>query len=231
MYTFGPIAALIDVLSAILAVLTDLLTPFSGAFAAGLAVIALTVAVRVLLLPLGVAQVRAEKQRARLAPRLAEITQRHGKNPERLIAEQRKIYSDAGTGPMAGCLPGLAQVPIMIALYGLFIGVVPGTEALLRHTFAGVELGATLAGGSFAPVFAVMLIVLAAVAWASRRYVMLPTMQAGPSQPPMLGALSYMQFFTVLVAVFVPLAAGLYLCASTAWALGEKLVLRRLIPD
>ncbi|MBR8741669.1 membrane protein insertase YidC [Nocardiopsis sp. MG754419] len=231
MYTFGPIAAVIDVLATILAVLTDLLTPFTGALAAGLAVIVLTMAVRVLLLPLGVAQTRAEKQRARLAPRLAAITERHRKNPERMVAEQRKVYAEAGTSPLAGCLPGLAQIPLVIALYGVFIGVAPGTEALLERPFAGVALGDTVVGGTFAPVFVVMLVVLAVVAWANRRYVVLPTMRAAPSGPPMIAALSYMQFVTVVVALFVPLAAGLYLCASTAWALGEKLVLRRLIPD
>src|SRR6478735_7860915 len=108
-------------LSAVLAALTTTLTPLAGALAAGLAIVGLTVAVRLLLLPLGVAQVRAEKQRARIAPRLAEITKRHGKNPERMLAEQRRVYTEAGTSPLAGCLPGLVQIPLVVALYGLFI--------------------------------------------------------------------------------------------------------------
>ena len=40
-----------------------------------------------------------------------------------------------------------------------------------------------------------------------------------------------MQFTTVVIAAFVPLAAGIYLFASTAWALAEKVVLRRVLPD
>lgn len=235
MYTLGPIAAAINLLSAILAVLTGMLTPLTGALAAGLAVVGLTAAVRLLLLPLGVAQVRAEKQRARIAPQLAEISKRHGKNPERMVAEQRKVYTEAGTSPLAGCLPGLVQIPLVIALYGLFIGAGPGEEPLLAHTFAGVELGATLAasaeGALVSPVFAALLLLLALVAWANRRYVVLPMMKDNPAQPPMLGALSYLQFVTVVVAAFVPLAAGIYLLASTAWALAEKVVLRRIIPD
>ncbi|GAB3711991.1 YidC/Oxa1 family membrane protein insertase [Nocardiopsis oceani] len=235
MYTLGPIAAAINLLSSILAALTGMLTPLTGALAAGLAVLALTVVVRIVLLPLGVAQVRAEKQRARIAPRLAEISKRHQKNPERMVAEQRKAYAEAGTSPLAGCLPGLAQIPLVIALYGLFIGAGPVEEPLLGHTFGGVELGSTLVASAegllVAPVFAALLATLAAVAWANRRYVVLPMMKETPGQPPMLGMLSYMQFATVVVAAFVPLAAGLYLCASTAWALGEKVVLRRILPD
>lgn len=235
MYTLGPIAAVINLLSAILAALTGMLTPLTGALAAGVAVIGLTVAVRLLLLPLGVAQVRAEKQRARIAPRLAEITKRHGKNPERVVAEQRKVYAEAGTSPLAGCLPGLVQIPLVVALYGLFIGAGPGEEPLLAHTFGGIELGSTLAASAegllVSPVFAALLLLLALVAWASRRYVLLPMMKDSPAQPPMLGALSYLQFMTVIIAAVVPLAAGIYLFASTTWALAEKVVLRRILPD
>ncbi len=235
MYTLGPIAAAINLLSAVLAALTDLLTPLTGALAAGLAVVGLTMAVRLLLLPLGVAQVRAEKQRARIAPKLAKISERHGRNPERMLAEQRKVYAEAGTSPLAGCLPGLVQVPLIIALYGLFIGAGPGEEPLLAHTFGGIELGATLVAGAdgvlFSPVFPALLLLLTLVAWANRRYVVLPMMEANPGQPPMLGMLSYLQFMTVVIAAFVPLAAGIYLFASTTWALAEKVALRRVLPD
>lgn len=239
MYSLGPIAAAMTLLSTVLSALTSLLTPLTGGLATGLAVVALTVAVRLLLVPLGVVQVRAEKARARLAPRLAEITARHREDPERLVAEQRRVYAEAGTSPLAGCLPSLAQIPVMIALYGVFIGAGSGEEAMLAHTFGGVELGETLLGGaggaSAAPVFAALLALIALVAWANRRYLMLPMMRAGaeanPGQPQLPGLLTYMQFTTVAVAAFVPLAGGLYLLTSGAWALGERLLLRRVVPD
>lgn len=238
MYSFGPIAAAISLLSAVLAAFTTALTPLAGEPAAGIAVVLLTICVRVLLIPVGVSQVRAEKARARIAPRLAEIGARHGKNPEKLVAEQRKAYAEAGTSPLAGCLPALAQMPVVIALYGLFVGAGSGDEALLAHSFGGVELGATLVGTAegalVEPVFAVLLVLLTAVAWATRRYVMLPTMRANAEATPqspvqMPGFLTYMHFATVVIAAFVPLAAGLYLLVSTAWALGERLTLRRVL--
>ncbi|PDP85869.1 insertase [Glycomyces fuscus] len=236
MYSLGPIAAAMTLLSTVLAALTSLLAPLTGGLAAGLAVVALTVAVRLLLVPLGVVQVRAEKARARLAPQLAEVTARHREDPERLVAEQRRVYAEAGTSPLAGCLPSLAQIPVMIALYGVFIGAGSGGQALLAHTFGGVELGATMLGGAgVAPVFVALLALIALVAWANRRYLMLPGMRAGaeaaPGQPRLPEALTYIQFTTVAVAAFVPLAGGLYLLTSSAWALGERLLLRRVIPD
>lgn len=238
MYDFGPISAAMTLLSTTLSAFTSLLTPLAGGGAAGLAVILLTVAVRLLLVPLGVIQVRAEKSRARIAPLLAKVATEHKGDPERLVAEQRRIYTEAGTSPLAGCLPALAQIPLMISLYGVFIGAGDAEEPMLAHTFAGVELGATMTVGAegpvVAPVFAVLLGLIALVAWANRRYLVLPTMRANaaatPNQPQ-LGFLSHIQFVTVVVAAFVPLAAGLYLLASSAWALGERLLLRRVIPD
>ena len=240
MYNFGPIAATINLLSVVLTAFATVLTPLAGEQAAGIAVILLTVCVRVLLIPVGVSQVRAEKARARIAPRLAEIGTRYRKNPEKLVAEQRKVYAEAGTSPLAGCLPALVQMPVVIALYGLFIGAGGGEESLLAHSFGGVELGATMVGTVegvlVTPIFAVLLVLLVAVAWATRRHVVLPTMRVNaetnprsPVQTP--GVLTYMPFATVVIATFVPLAAGLYLLVSTAWALGERLTLRRFLPD
>ncbi|WP_017600535.1 YidC/Oxa1 family membrane protein insertase [Nocardiopsis lucentensis] len=235
MYGFGPIAAAVSLLSAVLAALTSFLTPLAGGFAAGAAVVVLTMLVRLLLVPLGVAQVRAEKARARIAPRLAELTARHKNDPTRLVEEQRKVFAEAGTSPLAGCLPGLAQAPVLIAVYGLFTGAAVADEPLLEHTFAGVELGSTLGASAdgflVAPVFAVLLVLLAALAWASRRYLVLPSMAATPSgRPPVAAALSWIGFLPVVIAAFVPLAAGLYLVTTTAWTLGERLLLRRLLP-
>ncbi|WP_285733142.1 membrane protein insertase YidC [Nocardiopsis sp. ATB16-24] len=238
MYDFGPISAAMTLLSTTLSTFTSLLTPLVGGGAAGIAVLLLTVVVRLLLVPLGVIQVRAEKSRARIAPLLAEIAAKHKGNPEKLVAEQRRIYTEAGTSPLAGCLPALAQIPLMISLYGVFVGAGDAEEPMLAHTFAGVELGATMLAGAdgpvVAPVFAVVLSLIALVAWANRRYLMLPTMRANAvADPhrPQFAFLSHVQFVTVVVAAFVPLAAGLYLLASSAWALGERLLLRRVIPD
>ncbi|GAB2513154.1 YidC/Oxa1 family membrane protein insertase [Nocardiopsis aegyptia] len=239
MYSFGPIAAAMSLLSTILSGLAAWLTPLTAGLSFGLAVVLLTVVVRLVLVPLGVAQVRAEKARARIAPRLAAITAEHRNDPQRLVAEQRKAYEEAGTSPLAGCMPALLQMPVVIALYGVFIGAGGVDEPLLTHTFAGVELGATMLGGAegllVAPVFAVLVGLIALVAWANRRYLMLPMMRANAAaaegRPPVPGVLTYLQFVTVVVAVFVPLAAVLYLLTSTSWALGERLVLRRILPD
>ena len=63
------------------------------------------VVVRALLIPVGVSQVRAEFTRRRLAPQLAELQRRHGKDRETLARKTMELYQAEKTSPFAGMLP------------------------------------------------------------------------------------------------------------------------------
>ncbi|RNL84394.1 membrane protein insertase YidC [Halostreptopolyspora alba] len=241
MYSFPPIAAAIGAAFTVVMTLTDTLSPVLGGAAAAVAVVGLTVAVRLVLLPLSVAQVRGEKARTRLLPKLRELQREHGKNRERLLREQRRLYAAEGVSPLAGCLPALAQIPVFVTLYGLFVSatIADAPNALLTHTLGGVPLGATLTEslasgvGVEALVFGALLAVIAATAWLSRRFLMLPALAAnsgegGPAVPG-FRLVTLLPFGTVVVASFVPLAAGVYLATTTAWTVAERLALRQLI--
>ncbi len=246
MYTFAPIAAAIGAAFTIVMALTSAYTPFLGGAAAAVAVVSLTVIVRVALLPLSVAQVRGEKARTRLRPKLLELQRKHPTDRERLLREQQQLFASEGVSPLAGCLPTLAQAPVFIILYGLFVSVtIQGSpNALLTHTLGGVPLGATLSGtlaggagtgaGVDVWVFATLLAVLAAAAWATRRFLTLPALDGGnsenaPGSPPGARLLSFLPYGTVAIACVVPLAAGLYLATSTAWTVAERLALRQFL--
>ena len=56
----------------------------------------------------------------------------------------------------------------------------------------------------------------------------MPRSPAVPAVPA--GLLGALQFMTAVAAVFVPLAAGIYLLTTAAWTLGQRLVLRRIFP-
>jgi len=228
MYSFPPIAAAIEALYTVVTSLTSLLTPALGATSAAIAIVLLTFMVRVFLLPLGYAQARGEHSRARLAPRLRELQRRYRHDPERLRREMNALYAEQGCSPLAGCLPALAQAPIFSVLYGLFLVREVGghANALLAHVLAGVPLGAhlTSTGGPGLLVFAGLFSLLAVVAWLAWR---LNT--PFDSDTPGATVVRFLPFATILVAAFVPLAAGLYLLASTAWTAAERAVFRRLI--
>ncbi|MFG1947339.1 YidC/Oxa1 family membrane protein insertase [Nonomuraea sp. NPDC048826] len=198
----------------------------SGGHAA-LGIVLFTLAVRLLLLPLGVRQARSAKIRQRLAPRLGELRKRFGRDPERLARETSALFAKEGSSPLAGILPGLAQLPFL----WLMFRVATHPTALAGHDLFGAPLGQQvaaviahygLASGPFS-VFALVLALMAVVAWLSSR-----TMRATltDDQPEFMRKLTpWLPFGSVLAAAVLPLAAGLYLLVSTAWTTGERAVL------
>jgi len=83
----------------------------------GLAIIALTIVVNVLMYPLTMKQIRASKAMQDLQPKIAELQKKYAKDKEKLAKEQMRMYKESGVSP-AGCLlPLVIQMPIWIALF------------------------------------------------------------------------------------------------------------------
>ncbi|GAB3595432.1 YidC/Oxa1 family membrane protein insertase [Microbacterium tumbae] len=240
-FAFPPLAALLDAAYGALAGLADLLAPFAGAAAAAAAVVLVTLLVRALLIPVGISQARAEQTRARLAPRLREIQRRHKKNPERLQRETMQLYKDENTSPFAGCLPVLLQAPIVGILYTLFLRpeIAGHPNDLLSHDLFGAPLGTSLvhmlAAGPFSlptlVVFGAVVVVMVVVAEITRRvFRPVPQDDSPLSSPGLLRAMSALHYLTAVFAVFVPLAAALYLTVTVVWTLVQRVILRRRFP-
>jgi YidC/Oxa1 family membrane protein insertase len=99
----------------VLNVLIALSHLLSGSF--GLAIIALTVIVRLALWPLTKRQLNSTKALQDMQPKIQELQKKYGKNQQKLQQEMMKLYKEAGVNPL-GCLwPMLVQLPIWIALY------------------------------------------------------------------------------------------------------------------
>ncbi|RKN39990.1 YidC/Oxa1 family membrane protein insertase [Micromonospora endolithica] len=238
MLAFAPLHDAVGAAGAALSWLTDLLAPVAGGAATAAAIVVLTVAVRLLIAPLSVAQARGERRRAALAPQVAELQRRYADDPARLQSELFALYRSAGANPVAGCLPLLLQAPVLLVLYRLFTTADGGT-GLLDERLAGVALGHHLADGLSVPVvalFGVLLSVLLALAWwTSRRMrraaaatgTVAGTPIEGPGAATVGRLLPLLPYVTVLVALVLPLAAVIYLVTTTAWSALEQVVLRR----
>lgn len=95
-----------------------LLTTLTGN--AGLAVILITIIIRIVTLPLTLKQMRMTRLMAAMQPRQQEINKRY-KDPRRRQQEMMKLYRESGISPV-GCFSSfLLQIPILIALYRTFI--------------------------------------------------------------------------------------------------------------
>lgn len=83
----------------------------------GLAIILLTVVIKMALYPLTVKQVKSMKGLQDLQPKIKELQEKYKGNPEKLNKEMALFYKQAGVNPLAGCLPLLVQMPILIAIF------------------------------------------------------------------------------------------------------------------
>jgi YidC/Oxa1 family membrane protein insertase len=93
------------------------LAAFSLVHDFGLAIVLLTVAIRLVVYPLYRIQIRSQRAMAELGPAMNELKAKYGKDRARFAEEQMKLYKEYGVNPMAGCLPLLLQMPILFALY------------------------------------------------------------------------------------------------------------------
>ncbi|MBV7698730.1 membrane protein insertase YidC [Streptomyces sp. TRM70350] len=226
--------------------LAELLQPLFHASAAAAAIVLFTAFVRLLVLPLSRAAARGQKARTALQPKIAELRKKYRKNPERLRQAVLELHAQEKVSPLAGCLPGLMQLPAFFLLYHLFSNPTIGGEAnaLLGHRLLAAPLGdrwvdALGAGGVFGAAGLVYVVLFAAVlVIAVFNYRRTKRMMAagGPvpvdgEQVPGLGAVSkvmpFMSFFTLVTVAVVPLAAALYVVTSTTWSAVERSVLYR----
>ena len=161
----------------------------------GFAIIALTIVVRILLLPLAIKQTRSMRAMQQLQPKIKAIQKKYKadremmrKDPERYKANRQKmneemtaLYKDAGVNPAGGCLPLLAQAPIFIALFSVLRAPLEGHPEgtplgdLLRSDFyfftpdaTGLSTGASDAG----PWGIALIVLMAASMFFSQRQMM-----------------------------------------------------------
>jgi len=126
----------------------------SGGLAWVLAIVGLTVVVRTALIPLFVRQIRAGRDLQLIAPKVRELQQKYGDDPQRLAQETKELYRESGTNPFGSCLPLLIQMPVFLALFRLLRQATDGnghsvlTDALATRfgharLFGEVQISAT----------------------------------------------------------------------------------------
>ena len=101
-----------------------LIIPFfnllSGFLPAGIAIIFLTISVKLLLSPVQYKQYVSQAKMKVLRPEINELNEKYKDNAMKKQQETMKLYSKAGASPMSGCLPALMQIPVFYALFNFF---------------------------------------------------------------------------------------------------------------
>jgi YidC/Oxa1 family membrane protein insertase len=86
----------------------------------GVAIILLTILVKVIMFPLTKKGSEATLRMQSLSPKIKEIQDKYKDNPQKMNAEMSALYKKEGYNPISGCLPMLIQMPIFFAMYNLF---------------------------------------------------------------------------------------------------------------
>jgi YidC/Oxa1 family membrane protein insertase len=187
-------------------------------------IVALTVIVRVCLVPLTIKQIHSMQRLQRHAPQMKEIQRKYKQDRQRMNEELMRFYKENQINPAASCLPLLAQFPVFISLYFVlrnftkhvhatphelsWLGFVPDITAKASHHWSGFLLLAIYAGSQVASTF-----------------FMSTTMDK--TQRTLLMVLPVAFLFII---VNFPVGLVLYWMTTNLWTVGQGLITRRLVP-
>ena len=109
----------------------------------GLALIAITALIRTAMIPLTNASLKITHQMKELQPELKKLQDKHGKDKTALQAAQLDLYKRYNVNPLAGCLPQIVQIAVLILLYQVLIQFLNKPEingVVIDPTFLGLNL-------------------------------------------------------------------------------------------
>lgn len=189
----------------------------------GLAIIGLTIIVRLILMPLTFKQFRSAQAMAALQPHIKELQRKYKNDKQKLQQETMRLYQANKVNPFASCLPMLLQIPVFISLYWAIKGTSyldpATTNALKDSSFLWLK-----ALGKPDPTY-ILLIVYVASQLVSTELMMTP--QTDKQQKWIMRAMPV--FFIVILRSF-PSGLFLYWVTTNLWTIGQQLIIRHRMP-
>ncbi len=205
----------------------------------GLAIVFLTLIVKIALFPLSLKALRSQRQMQKINPQIAEIKQKHKGNLTEQNAALLELYKKEEISPTSGCLPLLIQLPIIIALYRVFTSGLT-IENLNKFLYSFVPNPGEIPQQVFwifsaqSKVFILTLAILAALAqfWQSRiSFKGAPKQKSGSNLD--FGSMMQKQalFIFPLITFFIiyktGIVVGVYWFFSVLFSLGEHFLMER----
>jgi YidC/Oxa1 family membrane protein insertase len=195
---------------------------FAGDHRWALAIVALTLIVRTLLIPLAIKQIRSMREQQKLQPEVQKLRQKFRNDRQRMSQEMMALYQREGVNPMAMCFPMIAQMPIFIAMFWTIRPLAEDPDLvmpLLGLADLGDQAGQTVGGW-------LLLAIMGGVQF-------LTTRQLNPGQTEQQRRMQ-MMFPLVFVGIsfFFPVALVLYWTTQTIFQFVQQMVMTRdMHPD
>lgn len=193
----------------------------------GIAIIILTIVLKIILFPFSVKALKSQKLMQALQPKLAEVQQKHKDDKQGLARATMELYKQEKVSPFSSCLPLLVQFPFLIALYQALSSGLTGQRFDFLYSFVGRPANLNVVSFGFLNL-AKPDIVLAVLAGASQFWQakMLQAVQpprhlnGGAQDERMMSAMNkqmmyFMPLMTVFIGVGLPSGLILYWLVTT----------------
>lgn len=232
------IDAFLDAIEQVLRLFHQLAEPVTGAAAWGWAIVLLTVAVRVVLLPLAIKQTNSMRAMQQLQPEIKKIQAKHKvdralmrSDPEKYRKKRQEqqeammaLYKEHNVNPAAGCLPLVLQMPIFLALFNVLNNRarVPELDTPFYLIDSLAERASVAGVGGW-----LLIVLMAATTYYSQKQMMASNpgaMGQNPQQQVMLYAMPVLLTF---FAFNIPVGVLLYWVTTNVWTIGQQYVMFR----
>ena len=241
---FTPVA---NALEAVLKALDGGLEALHVPYSYGFSIILLTVAVKVVTLPLTKKQIESSTQLQLLQPRVKDLQEEYKNDPETLQVETAKLYKRAQVNPLAGCLPVLVTLPVFIGLYralsaaanegllteGFFwIPSLSGPTSLALKTGGGLSWlvpfvdGHPPVGWHDALCYLSLPVALVTSQYASQQ-ILSPGQSTDPSQQQTQAILKFLPLMLGWFSLSVPSGLALYWITNNFLSVGQTVLLKK----
>jgi YidC/Oxa1 family membrane protein insertase len=184
----------------------------SGVGSWGIAIILLTIIVRIVIFPLTWKQIRSQLAMQSLQPKLKELQQKYRGDKQKLQQKTMELYQQYRVNPFASCLPLLLQLPIFILLYYAIRNFGPLEDAKFLWFALGKQ----------DPYYVLLIIYVASQLVATE---LMLTPETPPQQKWMMRA---MPLFFVFILRSFPSGLFVYWITTNLWTIGQTLVIRYL---
>ena len=196
----------------------------------GVAIILLTLAIRILIIPLTIKQTSSMYEMQKIQPKIKALQEKYKNDKEKLQEETLKFYSENKVNPLGGCLPLLLQMPIFFALFAVlrslpqrlpagttisFLSIIPNLAVAPKQVyFDFAKSGGAMSGISHAFPYIVLVILFSVSIWLPQ------ALMPGDKQQKMIGA--YMAIAMLWFGWSSPAGVLLYWDVSSIFGVAQQ---------
>lgn len=199
-----------------------------------LAIVALTVVIKIILLPLSAKAVRAQRELAVLQPKMDEIKEKYKDDPEEMNRKMIGLYQEHNINPLSGCGPILIQMPILIVLYRVVIDGLSGNHYNLLYPFVGKpeNLNILFLGQDLSRASVILAIGAGLFQFIQTWQIQKSAKAKQKKSNQATNKIMYlMPLLTIVFGVTLPGALMIYWIANTIFSMGQQSYLMKIHPD